>query len=99
MPHVRVGIYAVTSGTPQEVGDRAQEQDGMLSVFRAQPGFKAYGLAETQDGKLVSVSLWESAEQARQANELAASWVKENLADRVQLEGAQVGDFLFFERA
>jgi hypothetical protein len=37
---------------PQEVADRAQEQDGMLSVFRAQPGFKAYGLAETQEGKL-----------------------------------------------
>ena len=99
MTTVRIGIYAMTSGTPQEVTDRAQEQDGMLSLFRAQPGFKAYGLAETQEGKLVSVSLWESAEQAQQANELAASWVKENLADRIQLEGTQVGDFLFFERA
>jgi len=45
------------------------------------------------------VSLWESREQAEQANDLAASWVKENLTDRVQLESAQVGDFLFFENA
>jgi hypothetical protein len=61
----------------------------MLSVFRAQPGFKAYGLAESQEGKLISVSLRDSGEQAQQANELAASWVNENLADRIRLESTQ----------
>ena len=97
MSHVRVGVYAVTRGTAREVGDQARE--GMLSVFRAQPGFQAYGLAETQEGKLVSVSLWNSGEQAAQANELAASWVGENIGDRVRLESSQVGDFLFYETA
>jgi hypothetical protein len=29
----------------------------MLSVFQAQPGFRAYGLAQAQVGNLVSVSL------------------------------------------
>jgi heme-degrading monooxygenase HmoA len=95
--HVRVGVYALTSGTAEEVGDQARA--GMLSVFRGQPGFKAYGLAETRDGKLVSVSLWDSGEQAEQANELAASWVRENIADRIRLESTQVGDFLFYESA
>jgi heme-degrading monooxygenase HmoA len=97
MSHVRVGVYALTSGTAKEVGDRARE--GMLSVFRAQPGFQAYGLAETEEGKLVSVSVWNSGEQAAQANEVAASWVRENIADRVRLESSQVGDFLFYETA
>ena len=97
MSHVRVGVYALNSGTAKEVGDRARE--GMLSVFRSQPGFQAYGLAETQEGKLVSVSLWNSGEQAAQANELAASWVRENIGDRVRLESSQVGDFLFYETA
>ena len=97
MSHVRIGVYALTGGTAKEVGDRAQE--GMLSVFRAQPGFQAYGLAETQEGKLISVSLWDSGEQAQQANELAASWVSENLADRIRLESTEVGDFMFFETA
>jgi heme-degrading monooxygenase HmoA len=97
MSHVRVAVYDLTSGTAKEAADLAQE--GMLGVFRGQPGFQAYGLAETQEGKMVSVSLWESAEQAQQANELAASWVKENLADRVRLESGQVGDFLFYETA
>jgi hypothetical protein len=97
MTHVRIATYSLTSGTAKEVGDLAQQ--GMLPVFQGQSGFQAYGLAETQDGKVLSVSLWESADQAQQANELAASWVKENLVDRVRLESAQVGDFLFFERA
>jgi heme-degrading monooxygenase HmoA len=97
MSHVRVGVYALTSGTASEVGDRARE--GMLGVFRGQPGFQAYGLAETREGKLVSVSLWDSGEQAEQANELAASWVRENIADRIRLESTQVGDFLFYESA
>jgi hypothetical protein len=74
MSHVRIGVYAVTSGTAQEVG-------------------------ETQEGKLVSVSLWDSDEEAERANEMAASWVKENIADRVRLESAQVGDLQFYESA
>jgi hypothetical protein len=97
MSQVRIGMYAVTSGTAQEAADLARE--GMLPVFRAQQGFQAYGLAQTREGKIVSVSLWDSGEQAQQANELAASWVAENLAGRVQLEDTQVGDFLFYESA
>jgi heme-degrading monooxygenase HmoA len=92
MSHVRIAVYTVTSGTVKEIEDRARE--GMLPVFRGQSGFQAYGLALTQEGKVVSVTLWESGEQAQHANELAASWVKDNLADRVQLESAQIGDFL-----
>jgi heme-degrading monooxygenase HmoA len=97
MSHVRIGVYALTSGTAGETGDLAR--GGMLSVFRAQPGFQAYGLAETREGKLVSVSVWDSDEEAEQANELAASWVKENIGDRVRLESTQVGDFMFYESA
>ena len=97
MTHVRMGIYAVTSGTAEEVGQTAEE--GMLSVFRSQPGFEGYGLAKTGDDQLVSVSLWASREQAQQASELAKSWVAENIADRVRLDSNYVGDFLFFERA
>jgi heme-degrading monooxygenase HmoA len=97
MSHVRIGIYALTGGTAKEVADLARE--GMLGVFRRQPGFQSYGLAETGEGKLVSVSQWESAEQAHQASDLAASWVRENLAGKVRLEGTLTGNFLFHESA
>jgi hypothetical protein len=95
MSHVRIGVYALASGTAKEVRDLARE--GMWSVFRVQPGCKAYGLAETQEGKLISVSLWDSGEQAERASELAASWVRDNVADLVRLESMQVGDFMFYE--
>jgi hypothetical protein len=65
MSHVRIGVYALTSGTAQEVADQARE--GMLSVFQAQPGFRAYGLAQTQEGKLVSVRLTCSGQPAQPA--------------------------------
>jgi heme-degrading monooxygenase HmoA len=97
LSHVRTAVYSVTSGTAQEVADLARE--GMLGVFRGQSGFHAYGLAETNEGKLVSVSLWDSAEQAEQASKLAASWISENMANRVRLESTQVGNFLFYETA
>ena len=97
MSHVRIAVYSVTSGTVQEVADLARE--GMLGVFRGQSGFQAYGLAETNEGKVGSVSLWDSAEQAEQASKLAASWISENMANRVRLESTQVGNFLFYETA
>jgi heme-degrading monooxygenase HmoA len=97
MSHVRIGVYALTGGTAKQVADQAHE--GMLGVFRAHPGFQAYGLAESPEGKVVSVSLWDSEEEAEQANAMAASWVSKNMADRVRLESTQVGDFLFYENA
>jgi hypothetical protein len=48
---------------------------------------------------VVSVSLWDSEEEAEEANAMASSWVSENMADRVRLESTQVGDFLFYENA
>jgi heme-degrading monooxygenase HmoA len=97
MSHVRIGVYAVTGGTAKQVADQAH--GGMLDVFRAHPGFQSYGLAETPEGKVVSVTLWDSEEEAEQANAMAASWVSKNMADRVRLESTQVGDFMFFENA
>ena len=97
MSYIRIGIYILTSGAVQEVADLVRK--GMAPVFRSQPGFKAYGLTRNREGKLVSVSLWESDEQAQRANELAASWARENLAGKVRLEDTYVGDFMPDESA
>jgi len=97
MSHLRIGVYVLTNGTAKDVADQARR--GMLSVFRDQPGFRAYGLAEAENGRIISMSLWDSGDQAQKANDLAASWVRENLADQIRLESAQIGDFLFYETA
>lgn len=94
MEHVRVGVYSLTKGTFEEAAKLAQE--GMLPVFQEQPGFIRYGLAGGADGSVLSISLWETHDEAEAASVLAADWVREHIADRVQLREQFIGDFAFY---
>jgi len=95
MEHCRIATYEITKGTFQEVADTAKS--GMLRKFQDQPGFIRYGVADLGDKKCVSISLWETHDQAQHATPVAESWVKENLSDRVALKTNAVGDFAFFQ--
>ncbi|HYT78856.1 MAG TPA: hypothetical protein VEQ37_06315 [Actinomycetota bacterium] len=95
MQHVRVATYGITKGTFQELAETAKT--GMLPKFKQQPGFIRYGLADLGDKSCLSISLWETHEQAEAAAPVAASWVKENLSGRIQLRSNQVGDLAFFQ--
>jgi len=95
MQYLRVANYKFTKGTFPEIVDTARE--GMLKTFKAQPGFIRYGLADTGEGTCVSISLWETHAQADAAAPVAATWVREHLADRIELRSNQVGDLAFFE--
>jgi heme-degrading monooxygenase HmoA len=88
--HGRMATYRY-SGDAHELAQRAEE--GMLPIFRAQPGFKAYSLATAGD-EIISLSVWDSAEQAEAANAAAAGWVAENMADSIELIDAKVGEVL-----
>jgi hypothetical protein len=89
--HGRVARYGYT-GDVHDIARRAEE--GMLPIFQSQPGFKAYSLAVI-DGEIISFSAWDSAANADEANSVAAEWVAENLADRIDLREARVGEILF----
>jgi antibiotic biosynthesis monooxygenase len=95
MQSVRIANYKVIKGTFPELAEEAKS--GMLSTFRAQPGFIRYGLADTGDGTCVAISLWQTHEQAEAAAPVAATWIREHLADRVELRTNEVGDLAFFE--
>jgi hypothetical protein len=95
MRHVRIATYEISDGTFQEVADSAKT--GMLPKFREQPGFVRYGVADVGDKSLVSISLWESREQAEAAAPVAAAWIAENLAGRITLKSNVVGDFAFYQ--
>jgi hypothetical protein len=95
MQHLRMATYEITKGTFQELADTAKS--GMLRKFQDQPGFVSYGLADLGDKKALSISMWETREQAQTATPVAASWVKENIADRVVLKSDSVGDLAFFQ--
>ncbi len=83
MEHVRVATYGIINGTFREVADAAQT--GMLHKFQSQPGFVRYGVADVGDKTCVSISFWNTREQADGASLVAASWVRENL-DRAAVE-------------
>jgi Antibiotic biosynthesis monooxygenase len=90
MRHFRVALYDVTSGPVQEVIELARA--GFVPIFEKQPGFVRYEVGELDNGGIVSFSVWETADEARRAVDLAADWVKENVADRVRLREEHTGD-------
>jgi hypothetical protein len=77
------------TGDVDELAERAES--GMLPIFQAADGFKAYSVATTGD-EIWSMSVWETAEQAEAANGLAAEWVAENVADQVTVMESHVGE-------
>jgi hypothetical protein len=94
MQHARVGVYKLQPGTVEEVIRWAQ--DGMVPTFRSQPGFVGYGLIKTAEDAVISLSLWQTSEEADAAVQTAATWVRENLAGMVDSVQNYVGDLAFF---
>ena len=88
--HGRFARYEVT-GDVHEIARQAE--DGMLPIFRAQPGFKAYSLA-ADGSEVMSYSAWESADAAEAASAAAAEWIASNLADKIELKEVRVGEIL-----
>jgi hypothetical protein len=97
MRHMRIATYEITQGTFQEIADTAKT--GMLPTFQAQPGFVRYGVADIGDKTLMSISLWETHEQAEAAAPVAATWVREHLGDRISLRSNYIGDLAFYKGA
>lgn len=88
--HSRMGIYSITHGTYDELVERAQE--GLAQVLRESPGFVSYSLTGLSDGRIVSLSTWETRDQAETAGVTSADWVGENLADSVAVHENVIGE-------
>ncbi len=95
MQHVRIATYEIKDGNFKELADIARQ--GMLRTFQDQPGFIRYGLADLGERKVVSLSFWETRKDADAAVPVAERWVRENIANRVDLRTTQIGDMAFFE--
>jgi heme-degrading monooxygenase HmoA len=95
MQHVRIATYEIKAGSFEELAKTARE--GMLRTFQDQTGFIRYGVADLGDRKLVSLSLWETRKDADASVPVAERWVREHLANNVELKSTQIGDMAFFE--
>ena len=95
--HVRIGIYSITQGTYEDLLEKARA--GMAPIFGESPGFVSYSFTDTGDGRLVSITRWDSHEQAEAASGKAAAWVGENIADSVALQTELVGEMTMLGEA
>jgi hypothetical protein len=98
MQHVRIAKYRLNADemdNKQEISDLAQ--GGMLKIFKDHPGFISYGLADCGEGIVLSISHWDTHDEAEAAHVLAREWVAANLAHRVELLDNITGDYLFLE--
>jgi heme-degrading monooxygenase HmoA len=93
--HFRIALYDVSSGTSEEVIEIAR--DRVIPLFEQQPGFVRYEVGSLDTGGIVSFSVWETEDEARHAEEVAAEFVKENLADRMKLREEHTGDLAWDE--
>ena len=94
MRYTRLSTYDLTKGDFHELTGIAEK--GILPTFAKEPGFVNYGLVDAGDHKVVSISIWETREAAQKSEGMAASWIKDHIADRVRLVTTYVGDLALF---
>jgi hypothetical protein len=94
MRYTRLSTYEMTKGTFGELTGIVEKD--LLPLFAKEPGFVNYGLADVGNHKVISISIWETREQAQQSASMAATWVKDNFSDRVRLVTTQIGDLALF---
>ena len=94
MRYIRLSTYDMTAGSFDELTGIAEK--GILPTFAKEPGFVNYGLVDAGNHRIVSISIWETREAAQKSAGLAATWVKENIADRVRLVTTTIGDLALF---
>ena len=94
MRYTRISTYDLTNGTFDDLTGIAEK--GILPTFAKTPGFVNFGLVDIGDHKVVSISIWNTREQAQKSVEMAATWVKETSANRVRLMTTAIGDLALF---
>jgi heme-degrading monooxygenase HmoA len=93
MPYGRCVIYSF-AGDEQEIVEKSRA--GVLPLLKQQPGFLAYGVI-VQDGKIFSMSAWDTEADAKAADDKARGWVAENID--AQVVTSMVGDYSWLEFA
>ena len=97
MRYTRLATYDLTKGTFPELTGIAEK--GILPMLSREPGFVDYGLADVGQNKVIAISIWETREAANKSATMAATWIKENVSDRVRLVTSYVGDLALFHGA
>ena len=76
--HVIITRYAGMAGKIGEAAPKVQQ--GFVPMLKGQPGFQGYAAFASEQGDIVSCSIWESAAAAADSRDDVRGWVRRNLA-------------------
>ena len=74
--------FRLTRGTAEEVARRVRES--FVPLLRGLPGFREYYLFESEPDVLISIRVFDSADEALASNETAADWIRDNVLEFVK---------------
>ena len=93
---IAVRRYKVRRGSTAEWTKRVE--DGFVPLMRGMEGFRGYYLAGSGPDVLITISMFDSADQALLSNERAADWVRNNVLEFTRgVPEVMVGDVLIAE--
>ena len=88
--------YSVGRGSVEELSRCVQE--GFVPLVRQMKGFRGYYLINGGPDVLITISVFDSADEAFASNERAADWVRNNVLEATRgLPEVMVGDVLIAE--
>ena len=94
MPFVRVGVHRFKPGTLDGVIEKATSN--LTPLHAGQPGFHVYEIVRTGADTAVSISKWDTREQAEDAVKRTERWRKENgVADELVHLDDHVGELVY----
>jgi heme-degrading monooxygenase HmoA len=71
--------YSVRHGSAEELARRVQES--FVPMIRSMPGFRGYYLLDGGPDVLITISMFDSADEAFASNAGAADWVRNNVLE------------------
>jgi heme-degrading monooxygenase HmoA len=88
--------YKVRHGSAEKLAQRVRE--GFVPLVRQIPGFRGYYLLDGGPDVLITVSMFDSADEALASNETAAEWVRNNVLEFTKgMPEVMVGNVLVAE--
>ena len=87
----RMATYRA-SGNPNDLARRAEE--GILPLFKEQHGFRSYSVA-IDGNDVLSLSVWDTRADAEAGSELAADFVRTNMAGELELTEKRFAEVAF----
>ena len=79
--HITIRSRRMTSGSVDELMRKLAQ--GFMPLISAAPGYVAYYVIDSGDGMVSAISIFEDEATALASNQLAESWVRENLGPMV----------------